>query len=51
MEESMIPMVTPKGISGKIKRFCETISTEIKPVYTDVVTYDKGGSREMFSKC
>ena len=48
MEENMIPMVTPKEISEKIKQFCETISTETKPVYIDVVPYAKGVAGKCF---
>ena len=48
MEENMIPMVTPKEISEKINQFCETVSTETKPVYIDVVPYDKGVAGKCF---
>ena len=48
MEENMIPMVTPKKKKKKIKQFCEMISAETKPVYVDVVLYDKGVAGKCF---
>ncbi len=48
MEQNMIPMVTPMEINEKIKEFCETISTEMNPIYIDVVPYVKGVAGKCF---